>query len=77
MCFDVMQLKLKYILYLSIAVNFGLQENLKGFAGASITGFLGEWKLTKFQLLEVPQGAIKILKSSNERKYEFSISNTS
>ena len=30
---------------------------------------LGEWKLTKFELMEIPRGAIKLIKSTNERKY--------
>ena len=30
---------------------------------------LGEWKLTKFELMEIPRGAVKLIKSTNERKY--------
>ena len=30
---------------------------------------LGEWKLTKFELMEIPRGAVKLIKSTNKRKY--------
>ena len=30
---------------------------------------LGEWKLTKFDLTEIPRGAVSMIQSTNERKY--------
>ena len=32
---------------------------------------LGEWKLTKFELMEIFHGSVTMIKSSSERKYEF------
>ena len=30
---------------------------------------LGEWKLKKFDLMEIPRGAVLMIQSTNERKY--------
>ena len=30
---------------------------------------LGEWKLTKFELMGISRGAVSVIKSTNERKY--------
>ena len=36
---------------------------------------LGQWKLTKFELTEIFPGSVTMIKSSNERRYEFVFAN--
>ena len=61
-----MLIELNSIIILIFAVIFMLKPSLQK---------LGEWKLTKFELTEIFPGSVTMIKSSNERRYEFVFAN--
>ena len=61
-----MLIELNSIIILIFAVIFMLKPSLQE---------LGEWKLTKFEKTEIFPGSVTMIKSSNERKYEFAFAN--